>query len=322
MFKLLRLPLALAAAGLLAHTSQAQTVTVHDSPAGHVMSWPAPHSGAVPGRLETASSGLTVIASTPAVSFSGTLSTTFSEAAIGLEAGICNNGGENPTGTLRVELWAYAAPFAPGAQGYKLVESANLGGLAPTMCYDVVNTGPRPYLNVPPDGMYYPALFLTEQTGNPNNDGFTYDDHIALSLNTVTVANGAITPTPSGCLYNATTLCIENQPGDGRFLIQASYTTSQGGGSSGAGQAIPLFADNIRHGGIFYFFSADNPELLIKVLPACGVNGHFWVFGSAGTNVGLSITVRDTSTGAQKVYTNADLQAAQPIQDTTAFACP
>lgn len=78
----------------------------------------------------------------------------------------------------------------------------------------------------------------------------------------------------------------------------------------------------MTHGGLFWFFSADNPELLIKVLPACGVNGAHWVFASAGTNIGLTITVTDTSTGAQKPYTNPDLQAMIPIQDVSAFVCP
>jgi hypothetical protein len=62
--------------------------------------------------------------------------------------------------------------------------------------------------------------------------------------------------------------------------------------------------------------------MLVKVLGACGVNGHHWVFASAGTNVGLTFTVTDTATGAQRVYTNTDLQAAVPIQDLNAFICP
>jgi uncharacterized metal-binding protein len=63
--------------------------------------------------------------------------------------------------------------------------------------------------------------------------------------------------------------------------------------------------------------------MLVKVLDGCAVNGGKWVFASAGTNVGLTMTVTDTTTGAQKIYQNADLNPAQPIQDTSAFAtCP
>jgi streptogramin lyase/sugar/nucleoside kinase (ribokinase family) len=129
--------------------------------------------------------------------------------------------------------------------------------------------------------------------------------------------SGASTP----CVADATTLCIDDQPGDGRYQAQVSFSTAQGGGASGNGQAIPLASLGVTHGGLFWFFSADNPELLVKVLPACGVNSHNWVFASAGTNVGVTLTVTDTRSGAQKVYTNPDLQSMEPIQDTAAFAC-
>jgi hypothetical protein len=71
-----------------------------------------------------------------------------------------------------------------------------------------------------------------------------------------------------------------------------------------------------------WFFEADNPELLIKILPKCSDNGHHSVFASAGTNVGVTITVTDLKTSAQKVYTNPDLHAMTPVQDIAAFPCP
>ncbi|HVT60190.1 MAG TPA: sulfatase [Thermoanaerobaculia bacterium] len=129
-------------------------------------------------------------------------------------------------------------------------------------------------------------------------------------------ASGPCTPGP-------TTLCVDGVPGDQRFKVEVSYHTSQGGGLSGHGQAIPLAPVGIIHGGAFWFFSSDNPEMLVKVIDGCGANAKKWVFASAGTNVGLTVTVTDTTTGAQKIYQNADLHAAQPIQDTSAFAtCP
>ena len=62
--------------------------------------------------------------------------------------------------------------------------------------------------------------------------------------------------------------------------------------------------------------------MLVKVLNGCGTNNRFWVFFSAGTNVGFSVTVRDTVTGSQKTYINPDLNPAPPLQDTNAFLCP
>jgi hypothetical protein len=52
------------------------------------------------------------------------------------------------------------------------------------------------------------------------------------------------------------------------------------------------------------FFSADYPELLIKVINGCGSNNRHRVFASAGTNVGLQITVVDTKTGTVRSYSN------------------
>ncbi len=49
--------------------------------------------------------------------------------------------------------------------------------------------------------------------------------------------------------------------------------------------------------------------------------GRFWVFASAGSNVGLHLTVTHTRTGLADTYENPDLHNAEPVQDTTAFAC-
>jgi hypothetical protein len=100
------------------------------------------------------------------------------------------------------------------------------------------------------------------------------------------------------------------------------FETTLGGGLSGAATAVPLQPLGIDKGGIFYFINPANPEMLLKVLDGCPVNQHFWVFYSAGTNVGLTTTVTDTVTGLFKVYTNPDGTAAKPVQDTDAFACP
>ncbi|HEV3457927.1 MAG TPA: hypothetical protein VHG32_15290 [Thermoanaerobaculia bacterium] len=125
-----------------------------------------------------------------------------------------------------------------------------------------------------------------------------------------------------GCTPSSTVLCVDNNPGDHRFKITATFSTSQGGGRSGNGEAISLSSLGVDHGGLFWFFSADNPELLIKVLNACASNGKFWVFYSAGTNVGFMVTVEDTLDGLHKTYTNPDLTPAAPVQDTSALSCP
>ncbi len=135
--------------------------------------------------------------------------------------------------------------------------------------------------------------------------------------------DAAAAPIIFTCEPSATTLCIDGQPGDRRFKIEVNFETSQGGGASGSGQAIPLSPVGITHGGAFWFFSHDNPEMLVKVLDGCAINGQKWFFASAATNVGYTLTLTDTATAQQKIYVNADLHPADPILDTAAFAtCP
>ncbi len=130
----------------------------------------------------------------------------------------------------------------------------------------------------------------------------------------------AVSPGP--CVPGATTLCIDHSPGDKRFKIQVSYATSQGGGQSGSGNAIPLSNLGVTEGGLFWFFGASNPEMLIKIIDGCALDSKFWVFYAATTNVGFTVTVTDTVGLKQAVYTNQDLQAAAPVQDTSALPCP
>jgi hypothetical protein len=129
-------------------------------------------------------------------------------------------------------------------------------------------------------------------------------------------------PPPTACSPSATTLCIDDSPGDKRYELKANYATSQGGGSSGLGHAIPTSSLGVTRGGLFWFFSADNPELFVKVLNPCAFDSHHWFFASAGTNVGLTISVKDTQTGVQETYTNPDVHVLEAIQDQTSFPCP
>ncbi len=125
----------------------------------------------------------------------------------------------------------------------------------------------------------------------------------------------------AACQPSASGLCLDDFPLDGRFAVFTHYSTAQSGGLSGNGQAISLAPISIGQGGLFWFFDPSNPEMLAKVLNGCATNGNFWVFLTAGTNVGLTTTVRDSLTGRTKLYNNADLHPAAPVQDTTAFAC-
>ncbi len=118
----------------------------------------------------------------------------------------------------------------------------------------------------------------------------------------------------TGCLPDATTLCLNNS----RFQVRAQWHAFDG--TSGAGQAVTLTNDS----GYFWFFAPDNVEVVVKALNACTQPTPFyWFFASGLTNVGVDLTVTDTKTGAVKTYSNPINRPFQPIQDTSAFAtCP
>ncbi|MGH9367567.1 MAG: hypothetical protein ACRD3M_07825 [Thermoanaerobaculia bacterium] len=56
----------------------------------------------------------------------------------------------------------------------------------------------------------------------------------------------------------------------------------------------------------------------MKILDGRAINAHFWVFFGALTNVGYTITVMDTVTGAVRTYDNLEGRLASGA-DTEAF---
>jgi hypothetical protein len=105
--------------------------------------------------------------------------------------------------------------------------------------------------------------------------------------------------------------------GGGRFEIKVEWVDFSGNAGSGRRVGGPAGTSD---SGLFYFFDADNWEVLIKVLDGCGFNGHYWVFAAATTNVAYTITVTDTAAGRDRVYSNPLGTAAAAITDVEAFA--
>lgn len=116
----------------------------------------------------------------------------------------------------------------------------------------------------------------------------------------------------AACEATPKTLCLNA----GRFKVEVQWATTDG--SNGAGQAVALTADT----GYFWFFSANNVEMVIKVVDGRAFNNNFWVFAGGLTNVYAVITVTDTQAGLVKVYANPQGTAFQPIQDTGPFSGP
>ena len=102
-------------------------------------------------------------------------------------------------------------------------------------------------------------------------------------------------------------LCLNQD----RFRIRVAFRDKNG--NEGAGQPVQLTKDT----GYFWFFKNTNVELLVKVLDARKLNGHFWVFAGGLTDVEVLINVQDTVTGREKNYYSNG--AFQPVLDTEAL---
>jgi hypothetical protein len=111
------------------------------------------------------------------------------------------------------------------------------------------------------------------------------------------------------CVPNSTTLCLNAS----RFKVQVAWQVPAQG-TSGVGTGIALTSDT----GEFWFFTANNIELVVKVVDGRAFNNKFWVFYGALSNVQYTITVTDTSNGAVRTYTNPSGNLAS-VADVAAF---
>jgi ELWxxDGT repeat protein len=112
-----------------------------------------------------------------------------------------------------------------------------------------------------------------------------------------------------GCAPSSTRLCLNG----GRFAVEARWKDFQG--YTGAGRSVPLGGGDT---GYFWFFDEGNVEVVLKVLDGRVLNGRFWVFYGALSNVEYTLTVTDTVTGVVKEYANPSGHLAS-VADTSAF---
>lgn len=109
------------------------------------------------------------------------------------------------------------------------------------------------------------------------------------------------------CIADSTHLCLQS----GRFRVAVTWRV---GRRSGPGMAMPMSADS----GGFWFFGPSSLELAVKVTDGRPVNGRFWVFYAALSDVDYSITVTDTATGKVKTYPHPAGTLAS-VADASAF---
>jgi hypothetical protein len=114
-------------------------------------------------------------------------------------------------------------------------------------------------------------------------------------------------------LYEGLALGLQGEP---RFVVKVSWAPDHG---------IDKPAVPERLGGslgYFWFYSADNPEIFVKIVSACQTPfAREWFFASGLTNLGVRIQVTDRWSGLTKTYVNPVGQPFVPIQDTGGFPC-
>ena len=116
-------------------------------------------------------------------------------------------------------------------------------------------------------------------------------------------------PCRSGGRY----LCLRS----GRFELRADWSNPDRAGDFGAGTAVSV--DISDESGLFWFFSPANIELVTKVLDGSRLNGHYWMFFGALSDVEYWLTLRDTAVGgSQGTYHNPPKEICGQ-SDTRAF---
>lgn len=114
---------------------------------------------------------------------------------------------------------------------------------------------------------------------------------------------------------SSTALCLLN-----RFLVKAKYRTGLQNNPEGTAQVVPVANPG---SGLFWFFAADNWEVMVKAIDGCGLTSAYWIFSAATTNVFYRMEVYDYHTGTQKIYFNYAGPPAPAVTDVYAFAtCP
>lgn len=213
------------------------------------------------------------------------------------------------SGNLRLSLWATTTVpvFGNTLNGFNL-GTAQLTTLAAGQ--EIVNVDRTVPFNSPPAGCYYLTMVLEEQqpdtsyvyvdlrtfTGGGVPDGSGHD---RFSF------GGASCGATTSCVQNATTACLLNS----RFQATVRFRNAfdnQPANANALRKPVTGFANPNFETAFFYFNSADNIEILLKMLDQGNTNGSGQptiavLFGSA-TPLRVELTITDTQTGAVKTY--------------------
>ena len=222
----------------------------------------------------------------------------------------------NRAGDMLLGFASFSAQqFASGSYAYRAAGDP-LGTLRAER---VLKAGEDTYLRVFSDGRNRWGDYSGTSVDPVNDSDFWTIQEYAAARDPVSRAYrwgtwwGRVVPEPavSGapCVAGAAALCLNAN----RFQVSVAWRVPAQG-ASGEATAVPMTEDT----GYFWFFSSNNVELVLKVLDGRAINGKFWVFYGALSNVEYTITVTDTQTGAVRTYFNPSGQQAS-VADTSAF---
>lgn len=114
------------------------------------------------------------------------------------------------------------------------------------------------------------------------------------------------------CRTDESFLCLR----EGLFEVQVHWKNNTVVGDYGSGRTVPVEA--LDESGLFWFFDPANIELVVKVLDGGALNGNYWVFFGALSDVEYWITVRDVAGDGRRTYHNPQERICGQ-NDTAAF---
>lgn len=147
------------------------------------------------------------------------------------------------------------------------------------------------------EGGIYDLIVSTAAGGDPGA-------HYRLSLGCLPVTEPDYSPCDGD-------LCL----GNGRFRVDGWWQTSSGQSDKAGGEAITADA------GYLWFFAESMPEVMVKVLDACQINGHIWIFAGGLTNVHTALRVVDTDTDREAWVYSPHEHPFRSAQLTAAIPC-
>lgn len=205
----------------------------------------------------------------------------------------------------------------PGTTTPVAINNVNCGSsidpfFPPTNCsFFIDNTSGA--LNTQMDGMTTVLTFTA-----PVNPGVQNTMRLAIADvsdgildSAVFLAGGSFTD--GGCAPSATKACLLG----GRFEISVNWEDYQH-----VHRDALVASAGTAESALFYFRQPANWEFLIKIIDGCSLNGKYWVYFAAATDVGYVVTVRDTqSTASPRQYFNTLGTASPATNDSGAFNC-